>query len=163
MRAKTFIAFFSLSAVLSITVSAHAQVLYGTLTGNVVDATGAAIPAAKVEAVNGGTGLTKQSSVDANGSYVFNNLQAAPHKVTISAASFGLVVEEGVLVDANSVRRVDVKLQPAEVSQYCRRCVGHGASGRQGRRQQRNSKHPDRPASRTVYAQLPKPVVSYRA
>ncbi len=105
MRAKTLIVFFSLSAVLSITLSAHAQVLYGTLTGNVVDATGAAIPAAKVEAVNGGTGLTKQTSVDVNGSYVFNNLEAGTYKVTISAASFGSVVEQGVLIDANSVRR----------------------------------------------------------
>jgi Carboxypeptidase regulatory-like domain/TonB dependent receptor len=118
MRAKKLIGCCSLLVALSIAVvPASAQVLYGTLTGNVVDGTGAGVPAAKIEAVNAGTGLTKQASADASGSYVFNDLQPGTYKLTISAPAFGSVIEEGVVVDANSVRRVDVKLQPAQVSQ----------------------------------------------
>jgi hypothetical protein len=114
MRAKTLI---RLLAVLFISVPAQAQVLYGTLTGNVVDGTGSAVPTARIEAVNGATGLTKQTACDSSGVYVFNDLQPGTYKVTISAASFGSVIEQGVTVDANSVRRVDVKLQPAQVNQ----------------------------------------------
>ncbi len=117
MRATKLIGCFSLLAIFAITVPVHAQVLYGTLTGNVVDGTGAAVTTAKIEAVNTGTGLTKQTSADANGSYVFNDIQPGVFKVTISAPSFGSVIEQGVAIDANGVRRVDVKLQPAQVSQ----------------------------------------------
>jgi hypothetical protein len=117
MRAKTLIAVLSLLAVVSFSVPAHAQVLYGTLTGNVVDGSGSAVAGARIEAVNIGTGLTKQAVSDSAGSYVFNDLQAGTYKVTISATSFGSVIEQGVVIDANSVRRVDVKLQPAAVSQ----------------------------------------------
>jgi hypothetical protein len=115
MRARKLICFFSLFAAL--TMPAYGQVLYGTLTGNVADGTGAAVPNAKIEAVNAGTGLTKQAVSDSSGAYTFNDLQPGTYKVTISAPSFGSVIEQGVLVDANSVRRVDVKLQPAQVNQ----------------------------------------------
>jgi hypothetical protein len=113
MRALTLIGF----AVLSLAVPARAQVLYGSLTGNVSDATGAAVTNAKIDAVNTGTGIAKQTSADGNGVYVFNDLQPGTYKVTISAPSFGAVIEQGVAVDANSMRRVDVKLQPAQVNQ----------------------------------------------
>jgi len=55
---------------------AKAQVLYGTLTGNITDASGAAVPNAKVEAVNTGTGQVKQTTADDHGEYVLNDVQA---------------------------------------------------------------------------------------
>ena len=56
-------------------VSSPAQVLYGSLTGTVTDAADAAVPGAKVEAVNVATGIAKQSSTDERGVYLFNDLQ----------------------------------------------------------------------------------------
>ena len=41
-----------------------AQVLYGTLTGTVTDATGAPIPSAKIAAVNTGTGITRETATE---------------------------------------------------------------------------------------------------
>jgi hypothetical protein len=117
MRATKLITFCSLMAAFFLALPARAQVLYGTLTGNVVDSSGAAVASAKVEAVNAGTGLTRQTNTGANGDYAFNDILPGTYKVTISAPSFGSVIEQGVLIDANSVRRVDVKLQPAQVSQ----------------------------------------------
>ena len=69
-----------------------AQVLYGTLTGNVTDSSGAAVPAATIVALNTGTGISRQATSDDHGVYVFNDLQAGPYKITVSAPSFATVV-----------------------------------------------------------------------
>lgn len=55
---------------------AGAQVLYGTLTGNVTDISGATVPNAKVEAVNTGTGQVKETVADDKGEYIINDVQA---------------------------------------------------------------------------------------
>ena len=85
--------------------STYAQVLYGSLTGNVTDASGAAVPDAKVEASNVATGVTRQVSTDDRGVYLFNDLQTGIYKVTLSAPSFRTVVQEGVNIKANTVLR----------------------------------------------------------
>jgi hypothetical protein len=95
----------------------QAQVLYGTLTGNVTDSSGAAVPSAKVIALNEGTGINRQAVSDDHGVYVFNDLQAGSYKITVSAPSFATVNEPGVAISVNSVRRVDLQLQLAQVSQ----------------------------------------------
>ena len=97
--------------------SLPAQVLYGSLTGNVTDSTDAAIPNAKVAAVNANTGIERQVITDDRGSYVFNDLQAGVYNVSISAPSFGSVQQSGVRIDANTVRRSDVRLQVSQVSE----------------------------------------------
>src|SRR5580698_5949586 len=95
--------------------SSWAQVLYGTLTGAVTDASAAPVPSAKVEAVNTGTGVAKQTTTDERGNYVFTDLQPGVYKVTISAPSFRTVIEQGASLDANSVRRFDAQLQVSTV------------------------------------------------
>jgi hypothetical protein len=45
----------------------QAQVLYGSLTGNLTDASGAAVPGAKAEALNVATGIAKQTVTDDRG------------------------------------------------------------------------------------------------
>lgn len=95
----------------------NAQVLYGSLTGNVVDASGGSVPNAKVEALNVATGIARQGSTDDHGGYLISDLQQGVYKVTITAASFGTVIEQGVTVDANTVRRVDAQMQVAQVNQ----------------------------------------------
>src|SRR5580700_9868737 len=73
----------------------QAQVLYGTLTGNVTDSSGAAVPSAKVIALNEGTGINRQAVSDDHGVYVFHDLQAGSYKITVSAPSFATVNEPG--------------------------------------------------------------------
>jgi hypothetical protein len=94
----------------------HAQVLYGSLTGNVTDPTGAAIPGAKVEALNTGTGVHSESATDDHGLYRFNNIQAGLYTVTVSSKSFATVVETGVQVSNDEVRRVDLQLKIAQTT-----------------------------------------------
>ncbi|MBI3472477.1 MAG: carboxypeptidase regulatory-like domain-containing protein, partial [Candidatus Solibacter usitatus] len=95
----------------------QAQVLYGSLTGNVTDPSAAAIPGVKVEALNSGTGVSRTASTDGAGSYLFNDLQPGVYKVTFTAASFRTLVQEGVPIAANTIRRADIQLQVAQVSE----------------------------------------------
>jgi len=84
-----------------------AQVLYGSLTGNVTDPSSAAIPAAKVTALNVDTGVSRQAETDARGAYQFSNLQLGTYKVTIEAKGFQTTIVDQIAVKANEVRRVD--------------------------------------------------------
>ena len=96
---------------------ANAQVLYGSLTGNVTDPSSAAVVGAKVEALNVDTGVVRQAITDERGVYLFSNLQAGTYKVTFTARSFKTVVADNVRVNANEVRRVDMGLQIATTSE----------------------------------------------
>ncbi len=98
-------------------VSIHAQVLYGSLTGNVSDPTGALIPGAKVTAENTGTGVSKETVTDERGLYLISNLLPGVYKVSITAAGFSTAVSEGVRIDANTLKRNDVSLALGQVSQ----------------------------------------------
>src|ERR1044071_1464625 len=53
----------------------YAQVLYGSLTGNVTDPAGAIVSGAKVEALNVNTGVSKIVNTDDRGVYLFSDLQ----------------------------------------------------------------------------------------
>src|SRR5687767_5631574 len=103
----------SLAAVLltvALAVPAAAQTLYGSLTGNVTDASGGAVPNAKVEALNVGTGILKSAQTDDRGSYLFNDLQPGTYRVSISAKAFATRVVEGVNISQNTTLRVDSSL-----------------------------------------------------
>src|SRR5260370_1016188 len=91
--------------------AAKAQVLYGVLTGNVTDPSGAAVPDAQVEALNMATGVSRLTTSDSAGIYRFAELQPGAYKVTVSATNFGTSVTENVSVEANNTRRVDVQVQ----------------------------------------------------
>ncbi len=83
---------------------------------NVTDPTGAAIPGAKIEALNAATGVHSESATDEHGIYRFSNIQAGLYTVTISAKSFTNFAETGVQVSNDEVRRVDVQLQIAQTT-----------------------------------------------
>ncbi len=97
--------------------TAHAQVLYGSLTGTITDPQGASIPGAGVAAQNLGTGLVKELSTDESGAYRFSDLQPGMYQVTVSAPGFASVVQEGVSIEANRLRRLDAVLKVAEIAQ----------------------------------------------
>ncbi|HTD21043.1 MAG TPA: TonB-dependent receptor [Terriglobales bacterium] len=95
----------------------HAQVLYGSLTGNVTDQTSAIVPQAKVEAVSVGTGVIRNAETDSNGIYRFPELVPGVYKISFSASNFATVVVENVRVEVNTLRRVDIKLKVAASTQ----------------------------------------------
>ncbi len=97
----------------SIFQSASAQVLYGSLTGNITDPSNLAVPNAKVEAFNIGTGSTRQAATDERGSFLLSNLAIGDYRVTIVVPSFKTVEQNNVRVTANDVRRIDIQMQIA--------------------------------------------------
>src|SRR5689334_19644752 len=82
-----------------------AQTLYGSLTGNVTDASGAAVPNAKIDALNVGTGILKSAQTDERGAFLFNDLQPGAYRLTIAAKSFATHVTEGVNITQNTTLR----------------------------------------------------------
>src|SRR6185369_18017886 len=96
---------------------AAAQTLYGSLTGNVTDASGAAVPNAKVEALNVGTGILKSAQTDERGSYLFNDLQPGTYRVSISPKAFASHVVEGVNIAQNTTLRLDSPLSVSQVQE----------------------------------------------
>src|ERR1039457_3847543 len=94
-----------------------AQVLYGSLTGNVTDPSSAAVPGAKVTALNIDTGLSREATTDDRGTYQFANVQSGPYKVSVTAPSFQTTAQTDVRVNANEVRRVDFGLKIAQTSE----------------------------------------------
>src|ERR1019366_2031285 len=107
---------FALAAV-TLPLFLKAQVLYGSITGNVTDKSGLPMSSAKAEALNTGTGTARQSTTDSRGAFMFNDLQPGVYKVTISAAAFGTAVESNIQLEANTSRRVDASLEVSQMNQ----------------------------------------------
>lgn len=91
-----------------------AQVLYGSLTGNVTDASHAVLPGAHIEALNVNTGVARQVAADTKGVYLFPELLPGTYKVTVSASGFTTVETDNVRIDANTEARVDAQLAVAK-------------------------------------------------
>src|SRR5262249_18747710 len=102
-RAVATLAVFTL-LLLVVATTVQAQVLYGSLTGNVTDPTGAVVAGAKVDALNTLTGVTQATVTDPNGVYRFQNLQAGTYKVTISAQGFATAVHDNIAVTVNTIK-----------------------------------------------------------
>ena len=91
-------------------VPAGAQMLYGGLVGNVVDAQGAVVPGASVTIVNKDTNLTRETTTDAQGGYSFTNIQAGPYDVKVILTGFKESVRSRVPVSTGQISRVDLTL-----------------------------------------------------
>src|SRR6516164_2945187 len=74
--------------------ASQAQILYGSVVGNVSDPNGHAVPGARVEATNVGTRESKNTTTNDNGEYSFSHLQVGVYKLTITKTSFKTLVKE---------------------------------------------------------------------
>jgi hypothetical protein len=102
---------------LVLTSNAGAQVLYGTLTGTVSDATGAVIPNASVLLTNQGTAEARTITTTAQGEYAALNLAPGIYTVTVArSGNFAGFTQKNIAINANQQVRVDVTLQPSSVS-----------------------------------------------
>jgi hypothetical protein len=95
----------------------EAQVLYGTLVGNVSDATQAAIPGASVRIVNTGTGQEWKLTTSQLGGYSVSTVPPGTYIVTVSTEGFRTFAKRDVVVAANATVRVNVMLELGQVAE----------------------------------------------
>ena len=88
-----------------------------TLTGTVMDRSGAVIPEAKITAVETETGMRREVRTNANGTYVIPSLPVGVYAVTTAAAGFKQQTLQGILLQVNQQARVDVTLEVGAVSE----------------------------------------------
>lgn len=116
--------FLSLRAILALTLLfcssspvAFGQILYGSLTGNVTDASDAAVPNANVSISNKQTGASRSTVTNDSGAYNIPTLQPGLYTVKITKDGFRTIVQDNVEILVNSTARVDLKLQLGQVAE----------------------------------------------
>jgi len=82
----------------------------GSISGAVVDQTGAVVPGATIRLINVGQQTTFKAISDQEGLYAFPNLPVGRYELTISAAGFTMQRKTGLAVDTDSSTRVDITL-----------------------------------------------------
>src|SRR5437763_12738130 len=96
---------------------APAQVLYGSLVGNVTDVNGAVVPDATATATNQETGIAKATKTDATGTYQFLDLQPGTYSLKIGVSGFKTYERRDLPVAANNITRNDVGLEIGSIEQ----------------------------------------------
>src|SRR5678815_5115607 len=94
-----------------------AQVLYGSLVGNVTDPQQAAVLNAAVTINNKATGYTLSTKTDERGAYEFLNLPPGVYDVKIGAPGFVTFEARDITIVANNITRVDSPLKVGNVTE----------------------------------------------
>ena|SRR5438270_12136969 len=114
------LALWVLLTLLAISSVGYSQILYGSITGNVKDPSGAPVPGATVQAQNPDTGFQREATTNNDGIYLISDLPPGTYNITITSQAFAKAVLNGAAVTANQVRRADASLQLAQVNQVVR-------------------------------------------
>src|SRR5512137_715955 len=96
---------------------AAAQILYGSLTGNVTDQQKAAMPGVTVTAINTGTSVATEAVTDAAGNYTIRNLPPGIYDVTAVLQGFRELRQRGLNITAGNIVRADIALQLGQLSE----------------------------------------------
>src|SRR5260370_30443422 len=96
---------------------ARAQLLQGTIDGNVSDPTHAAVVGAKVTATDEQTNAVRETVTNSTGGYTLPTLPPGTYTVTVTSPGFQTYTQTGVVVSVNTVARVDVALKVGQVSE----------------------------------------------
>jgi hypothetical protein len=92
------------------------QAAAGNITGTVLDASGAAVPKAKVDLQNIATGIVSSTATDASGVYRLSNLLVGTYNLTVNAAGFSNRSVKDIVIDLNKTTTANVTLEVGSVS-----------------------------------------------
>src|ERR1039458_6502084 len=101
---------FSVILLLLCSLQMRAQSTYGSLTGTVVDVTGAAVPGATVTLINKGTDEKQNQATGETGLYSFVNLNPGEYRLVVEKTGFKHVNRENVVIQVQQTTRIDVSL-----------------------------------------------------
>ena len=97
--------------VLLLAFPAHAQTSRGTVSGTVLDSSGAVIPDSIVELTNPDTGIARTTTTNGAGIYRFDAVDLGPYKIKISMQGFKTFLYEPFPVEANRTVTIDANLE----------------------------------------------------
>src|ERR1700676_1965179 len=95
---------------------AYGQAVNATLLGTVNDATGAVVPNAKVNVTEVNTGINHAGQTNESGNYIFPDLPPGQYSVTAESPGFKKEIRRDIALLVNTSTRVDLQLQPGNVS-----------------------------------------------
>ena len=96
---------------------AQAQAGRGGISGLIADPAGAAVPSARVTALNHATGISESTVSTAAGLYSFVSLTPGNYQVSASAPNFDTVVRDNIAVTVDQVATVNTSLKVGSVSE----------------------------------------------
>ena len=96
---------------------AFAQQFRGSISGRVLDQQQAAVPGAKIHAVESETGAKFQTVTNGDGTYVLTFLPPGPYSVAAEAAGFKRYVNAQVRVTTNEREQLDITLEVGSIDQ----------------------------------------------
>jgi hypothetical protein len=94
-----------------------AQALYGTLTGTIQDAQGAAIPGATVSARHEQTGLEVTTVTDETGTYTIRNIAGGNYTLKASLQGFKEFTQTGIPVVVGNIVRINGRLEVGSLTE----------------------------------------------
>jgi hypothetical protein len=104
--------FWAVALFAALSTAAWGQLITASIEGIVLDPTGAAVPSAKVRAVNTSTGLEVHREAAADGRYSFPSLPpGGPYSVAVEAAGFNTEERSGLTLQVNQALRLDFTLK----------------------------------------------------
>lgn len=105
-----------LIACLAATAPGWSQQVTASITGKVVDATGAAVPGAKVTATDTERGTQITATTNSEGFYNLSNLPVGTYNLKVENQGFQTSTQSNIVLQLNQVARIDVQLQVGNVS-----------------------------------------------
>lgn len=96
---------------------ALAQNITGTIVGTVKDSSGAVMPGVKLSLTNTATNQEVSVQTDSSGDFVAPNLSPGAYNLRTEVSGFKVNLVEGVRLLANRTARVEVTLEPGEITQ----------------------------------------------
>src|SRR3984893_18602377 len=95
--------------------SANSQTTFASITGTVLDSTGAVVPNATVTSTNLATNIKNTAKSNESGTYTIAQLIEGTSTVRTEAAGFKAFVVDNVVLAARDIRRVDARLEVGAV------------------------------------------------
>jgi hypothetical protein len=97
-----------------------AQDFRATISGRVFDSSGAAVPNAKVVAVNQATNETSTATTDSSGAYTIPLLRPGNYNITGSSAGFKQQIRENVVLQVSQTVGIDITLEVGQMTESVR-------------------------------------------
>ena len=97
--------------------SLTAQVSTAEVAGVVSDVTGAVVANAKVTLTNKATGISRDTTTDQLGNYIFTLIQPGDYNLSVEAPGFKKVVQSDINLQVGQRARIDLAMQVGQVSE----------------------------------------------